>query len=190
MSLQLQVTNNDNEKAENYLNRMADLLRKTLDFSAKTTVPVHAEIKYLENYLELEKLRFDENFTFTITNHLSAGQKNIEIPPMVLQPHIENALRHGFKNRHNALKKLDITFSLVNGQLVCEVLDNGIGRAAASAIGGNETSYRSRGMELSHAKLLMYASITGKTIKTEVKDNYAEDEHTATGTLIRLFISQ
>lgn len=187
-TIQYFINNHDDEKAENYLNRLADLLRKTMDFSEKTTVPVHAEINYLENYLELEKLRFDENFVFTITSNLSPRQGNTEIPPMVLQPHVENALRHGFKNRHNTLKKLDITFNMVNDQLVCEVTDNGIGRKASA--GENEGHQRSRGMELSHSKLLLYESITGKKIKTDIQDNYAEDDKTATGTLIRISITQ
>lgn len=189
-AIQYFINNQENEKAENYLNRMADLLRKTLEFSDKTTVPVQTEINYLENYLELEKLRFDENFRFTITSQLSASQSQAEIPPMVLQPHVENALRHGFKNKQHALKKLDITFSMAGRQLICEVSDNGIGRKAAAAGYHHEAAYRSRGMELSHSKLLMYESITGKTIKTEVRDNYAEDRQTPTGTSIRIFISQ
>lgn len=189
-AIQYFIGNNENEKAENYLNSLADLLRKTLDFSDKSTVPVHAEIDYLENYLELEKLRFDEKFVYTITNHLPAGDHKTEIPPMVLQPHIENALRHGFKNRQNTLKKIDIRFSMQNTQLVCEVVDNGIGRAASAQQEKNKIHYRSRGMELSHSKLLVYESITGKTIKTEIQDNYSEDKKTATGTLIRIIITQ
>lgn len=189
-AIQYFISNNENEKAENYLNSLADLLRKTLDFSDKSTVPVHAEIDYLENYLELEKLRFDEKFVYTITNLLPIGDHKTEIPPMVLQPHIENALRHGFKNRQNILKKLDIRFSLQNKQLVCEVMDNGIGRVASAQQEKNKTHYRSRGMELSHSKLLVYESITGKTIKTEIQDNYMEDKKTATGTLIRIIITQ
>lgn len=189
-AIQYFIGNNENEKAENYLNSLADLLRKTLDFSDKSTVPLHAEIDYLENYLELEKLRFDEKFVYTITSDLPVNELKIEIPPMVLQPHIENALRHGFKNRQNTLKKLDIRFSLQNRQLVCEVLDNGIGRAASAQQEKNKTHYRSRGMELSHSKLLVYESITGKTIKTEIQDNYSEDKKTASGTLIRIIITQ
>jgi|GEM_PF-2610886 len=189
-AIQYFIINHENEQAETYLNRMADLLRKTLDFSDKTTVSLQAEINYLENYLELEKLRFDENFIFTITNKLPENKKDTEIPPMVLQPHIENALRHGFKNKHNELKKLDITFSFINKQLVCEVLDNGIGRKAASAGDKHKADHRSRGMELSHSKLLMYESVTGKIIKTDILDNYAEDKQTATGTLIRISIAQ
>ena len=189
-AIQYFIGNNENEKAENYLNSLADLLRKTLDFSDKSTVPLHAEMDYLENYLELEKLRFDEKFVYTITSDIQLNDLKIEIPPMVLQPHIENALRHGFKNRQNILKKLDIRFSLQNRQLVCEVLDNGIGRAASEQQEKNKIHYRSRGMELSHSKLLVYESITGKTIKTEIEDNYSEDKKIATGTLIRIIITQ
>lgn len=189
-AIQYFIGNNENEKAENYLNSLADLLRKTLDFSDKSTVPLHAEIDYLANYLELEKLRFDEKFVYTITSELPPGDLKTEIPPMVLQPHIENALRHGFKNRQNTLKKLDIRFSLQNMQLVCEVIDNGIGREASAQHEKNKAHYRSRGMELSHSKLLVYESITGKTIKTEILDNYSEDKKTATGTLIRIIITQ
>lgn len=189
-AIQYFISNNENEQAENYLNRMAELLRKTLDFSDKTTVPLSAEMRYLENYLELEKLRFDAHFNFSITNLIPAGTTNPEIPPMVLQPHIENALRHGFKNKQNEFKHIEIRFRMLEKQLVCEVQDNGVGRSAASLYKNEETQYRSRGMELSQSKLLIYEAITGKTIKTEIEDLYSEDKHIAKGTLIRIFISQ
>ena len=190
-AIQYFVTNNYNEKADEYLNRLASLLRRTLDYSNKTTITIEAEMSYLENYLELEKLRFDKNFSYQILNNLSETDCDIELPPMVLQPHIENALRHGLKNKEEGLKQLDIIFTFANKYLICEIQDNGIGRKAASENSQqNDKEHKSSGIELSHAKLLMYEQVTGKKIKTEIIDNYGEDKITGTGTLIRISISQ
>ncbi len=188
--IQYFINTNENDKAEESLNRLADLLRKTLEYSDQATVPLQSEIDYLRNYLELEKLRFDEGFVFSVYNEVPDEMSSLEIPPMVLQPHIENALRHGFRDKPDGLKKLNITFRLNNNQLLCEIHDNGIGRKAAALSKGRVNNYRSRGMELSEAKLKMYAATTGKYIKTEVEDHYAEDQQTATGTTIRITINQ
>lgn len=187
--IQYFINTQDNEKAEESLNRMAELLRKTLDYSDQTTVPLTSELEYLKNYLELEKLRFDETFMYSIRN-LVPSDKKVEIPPMVLQPHLENALRHGFRNKTQELKKLDLVVSMENDCLLCEISDNGIGRKAAAVQSGKQANYRSRGMELSESKLRMYEAITGKAIKTVVEDRYEEDQVTASGTTIRIYICQ
>jgi len=189
-AIQYFISNHQNDQAENYIDRMASLLRKTLDFSNKTAIFILDEISYLENYLQLEKLRFEENFSFNINNNISKEYLQTEIPPMVLQPHIENALRHGLKNDKPGIKKLDLSFNIFNGQLICEVSDNGIGRKAAAA--ANQTKHikhPSMGIELSSSKLLLYEQLTGKKVKTEIIDQFIPGTETATGTLIRITIN-
>ncbi len=189
-AIQYFIVNNKNEQAGDYLERMASLLRNTLDYSNKTSISIEEEITYLQNYLELEKLRFDEQVDFSIRNNLPANAI-IELPPMILQPHIENALRHGLKNRRNQLKKLEISFSLIDHELICEVSDNGVGRNASAENKTLKTTKRvSMGMQLSHDKLRIHEQLTGKKIKMEVIDRYMKGTSIATGTTIKINISQ
>lgn len=184
------VTSNQNEEAENYISSMARLIRRTLDFSNRVTVTVEEEILYLENYLQLERLRFDENFCFRIVNQLPEHAAQVEIPPMVLQPHVENALRHGLKHRTSGIKKLDIRFRLSGKDLVCEIEDNGIGRKQAAENKGGGSASPSMGTELSKAKLSIYEYLRGKKVNTEITDLYRQGSGEPAGTLIRITINQ
>ncbi len=187
-AIQYFISNKQNDLAGDYLDRTASLLRNTLDFSNKTAVTVKEEISFLENYVELEKLRFEDNFVFTITNQIPTDEQDTEIPPMVLQPHIENALRHGLRDNNPGIKKLEINFNIAHEQLVCEISDNGIGRQASAAIKqGNQIKHLSMGMELSSSKLLLYEQLTGKKVKTEIIDKF--ENGAPSGTLIRISIN-
>lgn len=184
-AIQYFVSNGQVDKAENYLGKLGSLLRKTLDFSNKTVVTLDDEIKYLNNYLLLEKLRFDDSFIFTINDDSVNNGNAVQIPPMVLQPHIENALRHGFKGKQDQEKKIAIGFRLVDDTLICDIEDNGIGRKASLAEKQNfDLGYISKGIELSHSKLDMYEQLTGKEVKTEIIDLYTNGA--AAGTLVRI----
>jgi signal transduction histidine kinase len=184
-AIQYFVSNNQAEKAEDYLGKLGSLLRKTLDFSSKTLINLDDEIGYIEKYLQLEKLRFDDSFNFTIHNHFPVGRGNIQVPPMVLQPHIENALRHAYKGMQGQRKILQVRFSPEKDTLVCEIEDNGIG-IKSSILQKQEINpvHQSKGIELSHSKLAMYEQLTGKKVSTEMIDLYRDN--LASGTLIRI----
>jgi len=189
-AVQYFISNHQNDEAEHYISSMAQLIRRTLDFSNKTSVTIGEEIMYLENYLQLERLRFDDNFKFEIRNRLPENSKAIEIPPMVLQPHVENALRHGLKNKRKGLKKLDIRFQLLDNNLVCEIEDNGIGRKQAAENKRTSHSTISLGTELSQAKLNIYEYLKGKKVNTEITDLYHADTNIPAGTIVRITINQ
>jgi hypothetical protein len=183
-AIQYFVSNDQVEKAENYLGKLGSLLRKTLDFSSRTLINLDEEIGYLEKYLQLEKLRFDDSFNFTILNNLPANHDNIQVPPMVLQPHIENALRHAYKGMQGKLKVLQVRFDHEGDALVCEIEDNGIGiKSSMSQRVDNDPLHHSKGIELSRSKLAMYEQLTGKKVSTEMIDLYRDD---TSGTLIRI----
>jgi len=187
-AIQYFINDGRNALAETYLVKLGSLLRNTLEFSNRMAIPLHDEIQYLNNYLQLEKLRFDEHFSFRIHNLLPPDMRGTEVPSMVLQPHIENALRHGLRQKKGTEKKVDIRFAVHDGNLVCEIEDNGIGRrAAAMQVESAGISHPSRGVELSNDKLRVYEAITGKKIFTETIDRYTGNM--PSGTLIRITIN-
>lgn len=128
-SIQTLVLKGDVESSYKYINKFSDLMRQTLSFSETQLVPFHEEVDLLNNYLLLEKLRFRDDFNYEIKTN---GISNINVPPMLLQPLIENALKHGLLHKKSN-RKLSIEFKLNKG-LICTIIDNGIGRKAASEI--------------------------------------------------------
>ena len=126
-SIQSFLIYNENEKAEFFLSKFSKLLRETLHISRNSSVSLKKEVDILEKYLDLEQMRFSNKFKWKIINNISSSQ-NIRIPNMLIQPYIENSIKHGFiENRFDY--KIDIIISLMNeNTLKCEIIDNGIGR--------------------------------------------------------------
>ncbi|MBK9191743.1 MAG: histidine kinase [Crocinitomicaceae bacterium] len=117
------------ENSYTYITTFSNLVRRTLKYSDKEFIDFEQELKLIELYLSLEKLRFKNELDSQINTHEIA---DIQIPPMLIQPFIENALVHGLLQKKGD-KKLTISFEL-NEHLTCIIQDNGIGRAEAEKI--------------------------------------------------------
>ena len=128
-SIQDLVLKGDVDNSYTFITKFSNLVRRTLNYSDKDYIEFEQEIKLLELYLSLEKLRFKESLEFTITTD---DIEDIFIPPMLVQPFIENALVHGLLHKEG-LKKLYIHFKLEES-LICTITDNGIGRKKAREI--------------------------------------------------------
>lgn len=128
-SIQGLILNERTEESYNYVVKFSQLVRQTLSFSNKEFISFEDELSLLEVYLEIEKLRFQDDFQFEIeTNNVA----HIELPPMLIQPFVENAIKHGLLHKEG-LKKVHISFELKD-TLVCRIVDNGIGREESSRI--------------------------------------------------------
>ena len=128
-SIQDLVLKGDIDNSYNFITKFSNLVRRTLNYSDKDFIDFEEEIKLIELYLSLEKLRLKEDLKYTInTNDI----EDIHIPPMLIQPFIENALVHGLLHKVGE-KHLTINFYLED-VLICEIIDNGIGREKAQEI--------------------------------------------------------
>jgi LytS/YehU family sensor histidine kinase len=124
-SIQNYVIDNDIDKALMYIGEFAKLMRRTLDNSSETYISLREEIEYLNGYILLENMRFDNSINVNIeTNELSLDDEYI--PPMLIQPLIENSFNHAFNNS-NGKHKLTIGFNKNNGVISITVTDNGCG---------------------------------------------------------------
>lgn len=142
-SIQTLVLKGDVESSYEYINKFADLMRQTLSFSENQLIPFHGEVELLNNYLILEKLRFRDEFNYKI---ITNGISEVNVPPMLLQPFIENALKHGLLHKESD-RKLNIEFKLEK-ELICTIIDNGIGRKAAKEIKKRQNKfYKSYALE-------------------------------------------
>jgi len=124
-SIQNFIFNDSPEKANYLLSRFSRLMRKSLDLSKLENITIEEEVDYLSNYLELEKMRFGDklNYNIEVDNNLLLNNK---IPPLLIQPIVENAIKHGIASR----KKdglINIAFEKDNNGTLITVTDNGIG---------------------------------------------------------------
>ena len=120
--------------AYNYMTKFSNIMRLILDNSDRSFIPFRKEVELLQTYMELEKVRFREKLNFKIDYPENLTFENPEMPSMLLQPIVENAIIHGLSNAPNG-GTVKISFQTVNEMLYCTVEDDGIGRAKAKAIG-------------------------------------------------------
>lgn len=133
-SIQQLILRNHTDDAARYLSRFSKLLRQVLTYSDYSTVSLTKEIEMLELYLQLEALRFKESFQYSISACSMINRDEMEIPTLLIQPFVENAIWHGLLHKTGE-RKLHINFLLSNEeQIICTIEDNGIGRKAAQKI--------------------------------------------------------
>ena len=130
-SIQSLVLKGDKHEAYNYLTKFASLIRENLNMSEKSFIEFDEELSLLKKYLELEKLRVRDDFEYKIIGEHEVN--NIKIPSMIIQPFIENAIKHGLLHKIEGLKKVKIEFYL-DTVLKCIITDNGVGIKASEKI--------------------------------------------------------
>ena len=141
-SLQNLIIKDKKVESREYLGSFARLTRLALSHSTKNSVPLKEEIELLDHYIQLEKIRFDNNFTYEI--RVSLSNRDIIIAPMLIQPFVENAILHGLA-RKSSLGHLIIEFMDRDElSIKCVISDNGIGRFASK----KERTGQSLGIQL------------------------------------------
>lgn len=127
-SIQSQIGTDNEQNARYYLAKFSKLMRQILDNSRNSLISLQEEISMLENYLLVEKFCNNNSFEYSIQVDENVETDYIKIPPMILQPFVENAIKHGMKYLKNKIGKIEIDFKEENNILICTVIDNGVGR--------------------------------------------------------------
>jgi two-component system LytT family sensor kinase len=182
------IARQDERSANRYLGRFAKLMRRVLDQSGKDFVPLSEELEQLELYLELEKERFGGKFDYTLTidEKLSEAPENLDLPPMILQPFVENAIWHGLRYRE-AGGELEIIVEEVKGRPVVVIRDNGIGRQKSAKLKTeNQRRHKSAGVETSRQRLELVNEHYGRNYGLKIHDAFPGSEHV--GTEVRVII--
>ena len=133
-SIQEYIMFNEKKLAGKYLGKFADLMRIYLNHSQARAISVAEEVEALNLYLELEKLRFEDALTYEVIMEEGTDNDQIKLPALLLQPYVENALKHGLLHKKTD-RKLTVRFSYLEAEAVlrCEVIDNGVGRVNSAA---------------------------------------------------------
>ncbi len=142
-SIQGLVLQNKSQLAARYLRDFSKLLRLTLNNATRDFITLDEELQYTRHYLNLEQMRFDNNFKIDINVDEDLDQNLIMIPPMLIQPHIENAIFHGLIPSRKSEKILNISFAQSEGLFTCTIEDNGIGRGESTKLKENDASNHS-----------------------------------------------
>lgn len=171
-SIQTFILNFDAVGANMYLTTFASLIRQTLDNSMQPLIPVASEIKYLETYLGLEKLRFREKFRYEIDMDETIDQNNTLLPGMLLQPYVENSLRHGIQHRKDNLGLITISIhKLADNVVLYTVTDNGVGRKMAAQLrSSRHIEYQSRGISINEKRVAAINNQFNTSIRIRTED--------------------
>ncbi|RZJ63444.1 MAG: tetratricopeptide repeat protein [Flavobacterium sp.] len=163
------IVQNGTDSAIKYLTKFSKLMRLTLEYSKESLIPIDKEIEGLQNYLELEQLRFNQLFEFSITKD-PLIEDDMAIPPLLLQPFVENAIIHGLVPKKEK-GTINVAFNLVNEKLVCTITDNGIGFSKSKELKENSvTVHKSMALEITRKRLEVIQAFTSKTSQVEIKE--------------------
>jgi hypothetical protein len=171
--------------AADYLSRFAKLIRIVLQQSGKSFIPLEDELYSLQLYMDLESLRFDKPFIREINTN-GTDISSILVPPLLLQPFVENAIWHGLHPLQNGCGKISIDVHLTNNMLHCTICDNGIGRISAATL-KKDTGKKSLGIELTHHRLQLIEPLNKNNAGVEFNDLMDASGH-CTGTCVHVKI--
>ncbi|MFN8242077.1 MAG: histidine kinase [Bacteroidales bacterium] len=186
-SIQYFMYQHDKLATNNYLTKFSNLIRKVLDNSQHTSIPLRDELDALTLYLELESLRFKDKFEYSIKVDEEIDPLLYKIPTMLIQPYVENSICHGLMPLdHKGLVEIEFTFK--GDHLLCRIEDNGIGREAGLENKISKgTNHNSLGTRITASRLDLVNSIHGtdlRTVFTDLKDGNGK----ATGTRVEIQI--
>jgi len=180
-SINSYVIKNDIHKTSDYISKFSKLIRLILDHSKEENISLHEELETVKLYLHIESLRMNNNFDFTIDIDKNIITENIMIPPMLIQPFVENAIWHGLmpskKEKHVTIK----VFNKADDILTIQIDDNGIGRLKSSKNKLTINEHQSQGMALT-AQRLQYMNANNSI---EIIDK-TDDQNNALGTLVSI----
>ena len=189
-SIESYIVSNQTKAAAQYLNNFSRLMRLILQHSRSDYISLKEEINALELYLEMEHIRFKNKFQYGIYIARDLDTENIDIPPMLIQPYVENAIWHGLmhkSDRSNGMLILEI--SRKEDVLYCVIEDNGIGRKKAQALAAQKRTPRKRsmGMSITQDRMKIMSQLYNLNTEVKVTDLYRKNGEPS-GTRVELFI--
>jgi ligand-binding sensor domain-containing protein len=176
------IHKNNTDVASEFLHKFSQLIRQVLENSQYPVISIHKDMEALNLYIELEEQRHDFKFTHKIILPEQLVQKGYKIPPLLVQPYVENSILHGLRHKENGAGLLTIAFEEKENQLICLVEDNGIGRKASALIyDQRKQNHQSLGLKVSSDRIEslndLYKSISEVVII---------DKEDGAGTIVKL----
>lgn len=179
-SIQQLIVSGKATDANEHLVKFARLIRKTLEISSRPYIKISEEKEYLSEYLFLEQLRLPGQFEFNIDIADIIDVNKTEIPNMMIQPIVENCIRHGIKELENTKGMIQVVFKQQEKFIICTVTDNGVGRKRTDRYHINSLeSQKSYGLEIARKRLELLNETGHQHLFIEVRDLTHADGSTA-----------
>jgi LytS/YehU family sensor histidine kinase len=189
-SVQQYILQGNVDEANRYLSKFSRLQREILHHCDQNFITLEKEIEMLQLYLELEQLRFHDNFEYRITLADNIDSNEIRIPPMILQPFVENAIWHGLMPKAGH-RSVHIDFSLhADSLLNCTIRDNGIGRQASAKLKEGQDRailHKSKGLKLVNERLQILQQQYLEPFEASISD-ITDPNGTVAGTQVKLIL--
>ena len=180
------IQNGEKEKATTYLAKFARLLRAILENSKNNTIPCWKDLETLKLYLELEQFRGDKKFSYQLDIAPEIMHGDYKVPPMIIQPYVENAILHGLLNKDSGEKKLLIAVKPEKNYIHYIVEDTGIGRKKAAEYKKlNKPMYQSMGLDITNERINLFNQNNKGSVT--ITDLYNENKE-ATGTKVEIYL--
>jgi ligand-binding sensor domain-containing protein len=187
-SIQSYILSNDTDLAVNYLGRFSQLMRLILSNSRESLIPLADELHALKLYIEIEQLRFENKFTYEIVVDPSIDEEFTGVPPMIIQPYVENAIIHGLVHKPDR-GHLKLQFTQQGPNILCLIEDDGIGRDKATEIKRNSgINTESKGMMITNERIEILREKTHKDFDVKIID-LKDNKGNPAGTRVELVIA-
>ncbi|WP_317166011.1 histidine kinase [Spirosoma arboris] len=165
------VLQNDSEQASLYLTKFARLVRQVLANTQTDWVSLHDELAALQSYIELEQLRSDDHFDVTVRIDPKLNADSVQVPPLLIQPYVENAIRHGLLAQKNRRSMLKIDCNRIGNRLAIAITDNGIGREAAiSSRPQNLNAHQFHGSRIAEERVVLVNDLYDVDARIDCQD--------------------
>lgn len=186
-SIQDYIISNEKELASSYLVKFSRLIRMYLDYSQQNEITLEEELNALKLYLELEKVRFEDELEYKIVIDNQLKTKQIKVPSLFIQPYVENALKHGLLHKIKD-RKLKIDAKIIQqNKLQITVEDNGIGRTQSEILKRPNQQHKPFATKANEERVRLYKNKLKRDIAIEIEDLYNENQ-TASGTRVVITI--
>jgi two-component sensor histidine kinase len=180
------ITSDRKQEAQDFLQKFSQLIRLVLENSQYQQVPLQQDLQALKLYTELESIRSNHHFKYKFDVEEELLQDNYKIPPLLLQPYIENAIVHGLRNKENGEGRLFVQIKKDHDEIVALVEDNGIGRERSMQLNEeNKKPHQSLGMKVTAKRIDLLRMVNQNKISVCITDLQSGHD---TGTVVRIIL--
>jgi len=180
------ISNNDRRSANRYISDFSKLMRTVLNNMNEDYVRLSAELDSLEDYLEIEHLRFGDKFDYTLNIDPQIHPEALMVSPGFVQPFVENAIWHGVMALEGRKGTITVDVTMKDKTIICTVDDDGVGRARSEAMKDRTLHGKSRGIALAMERLRIINNLHGTNCRIEINDLYPDLRETGTRVVIEI----
>ncbi|MEL6134677.1 MAG: histidine kinase, partial [Bacteroidota bacterium] len=174
------IATHDDRTANKYLSDFSRLMRTVLDHSQQDFVPLGTELEVLKLYMKLEHFRFGDKFDYELDIDPELNQEQVFIPPMLVQPYIENAIWHGLRYK-NEKGKLQVILAEAGSKIQIQIKDNGIGRKKSAELKTrNQKTHQSTGLKNTEQRVAIINDVYKAYLSVHIEDVDPNQEDTGT----------